>query len=488
MVLDYLQTTGLVSPEVEFKAEDYINMGYQRLTTFEVGNSGGFSLFGDSPADPMLTAYGLQEFNDMSRVHHVDPALISRTANWLLSHQNSDGSWEGKEGFHETTLTGQVARLPVTAFVVWGLLDAGFHDQSGAQSGIQYLREHQSHAEDAYVLSLVANALVAADTAERDDIQETTRVALDRLASLATVEGNSVYWNNESDTLMGSYGKAGRLETTALATLALLRANAHPDLANAALTYLVQNKDNFGTWETTQATVMSLKAMLESIRAGTENINATVTVSLNGSQSREIKVTPENFDVVQIINFDDVNIGRENIIEIDVEGEGNLMYQVTGNYYLPWEDLSKYPELVSPKDLVDIQVNYNRTELSVNDVITVDVTVILNEGQADSALIDLGIPPGFTVETADLAALVAYYQDTPEEYDFPIIERYELTGRQIIIYASNITSENALNFTYRLRAKFPLQAKTPASNVYDYYNPDVSGESIPLLLIIKNEE
>ena len=44
------------------KAEEYINLGYQRLTTFEVESSGGFSLFGDAPADRMLTAYGLQEF------------------------------------------------------------------------------------------------------------------------------------------------------------------------------------------------------------------------------------------------------------------------------------------------------------------------------------------------------------------------------------------------------------------------------------------
>ncbi len=64
LVLDYLKTTGQVSPEVQMKAEEYINLGYQRLTTFEVaGDPGGFSLFGDAPADPMLTAYGLQEFS-----------------------------------------------------------------------------------------------------------------------------------------------------------------------------------------------------------------------------------------------------------------------------------------------------------------------------------------------------------------------------------------------------------------------------------------
>ncbi|MCJ7624722.1 MAG: hypothetical protein MUO76_14570, partial [Anaerolineaceae bacterium] len=100
LVMDYLKTSGQISPEVQMKAEEYINLGYQRLTTFEVGGSGGFSLFGDAPADPMLTAYGLQEFNDMSQVHNVDPAIIQRIAAWLQSEQKSDGSWEGVSGFH----------------------------------------------------------------------------------------------------------------------------------------------------------------------------------------------------------------------------------------------------------------------------------------------------------------------------------------------------------------------------------------------------
>ena len=94
LVLDYLKTTSQAAPEVQMKAEQYINLGYQRLTTFEVKSSGGFSLFGDEPADRMLTAYGLQEFSDMSRVHDVDPALIQRAGRWLLSQQEADGSWE----------------------------------------------------------------------------------------------------------------------------------------------------------------------------------------------------------------------------------------------------------------------------------------------------------------------------------------------------------------------------------------------------------
>ena len=77
MVLDYLKATGQAVPSVQMRAEQFIGLGYQRLLTFEVdGAPGGFSLFGDPPPQTMLTAYGLMEFNDMSKVSYVDPALI----------------------------------------------------------------------------------------------------------------------------------------------------------------------------------------------------------------------------------------------------------------------------------------------------------------------------------------------------------------------------------------------------------------------------
>jgi uncharacterized protein YfaS (alpha-2-macroglobulin family) len=485
LVMDYLKTTGQTSPEVEFKAEEYINLGYQRLITFEVpGQPGGFSLFGDPPPDPMLTAYGLQEFNDMSRVHNVDTALIARTAEWLLNQQNGDGSWQGVSGFHESGLTGQVDKLPVTAYVVWGLSDAGYTDDGRTKNGTTYLREFQTQANDPYTLALVSNALVSFDMESGNKVGSQTIGVLDRLAGMAEVDGKSAVWSNNTVTVMGSYGEAGELETTALAALAFLRAQTHPDLANAALNHLVQNKDSFGTWQTTQATIFALKALLESVRSGAENVDAEVSMTLNDNIARTVRISPENFDVVQVLTFDDINIGRDNKIEIKVMGEGNLMYQIAGSYYLPWDVLPMYPELVETYDLVTIEVDYDRTELAVDDTVTVNVKVGLNDGSAESAIIDLGLPPGFVVETGDLAALVAYYNDVPDSYEFPKIERFELTGRQIIIYLTNLRSDHNLDFSYRLRAKFPLRAQAPASNVYDYYNPDTSGLSTPQTLVV----
>ena len=89
------------------------------------------------------------------------------------------------------------------------------------------------------------------------------------------------------------------------------------------------------------------------------------------------------------------------------------------------------------------------------------------------------MPPGFTVLSEDLSALVAKYKDLPKGSTLPILSRYELTGRQILVYTNNLQAGVPLTFSYRLQARFPLSAQTPASAAYDYYNPAVSGEKAP---------
>ena len=104
-------------------------------------------------------------------------------------------------------------------------------------------------------------------------------------------------------------------------------------------------------------------------------MDATVTVTLNGGQAKTVKVTPQNYDVVQLLSFDDVNPGVGNRVDIQVAGDGNLMYQVSGSYYLPWDKLAAHPDVAPAQEAVTIQVAYDRTQLAVNDTVNVRVTV-----------------------------------------------------------------------------------------------------------------
>jgi uncharacterized protein YfaS (alpha-2-macroglobulin family) len=474
LVLDYMNNTNQTAAGIRPRVEQLINLGYQKMTTFEVENRGGFSLCGDQHPDLFMTAYGLQVLSDMSRVGNVDTDLIQRAANWIFSQQYGEGYWEDINN----------DSLPLTAFIVWSLVDAGFSDDERTQTGMLYIKDQFINTEDPHVLSLIANAMVAEDIRTGAEITEATLTILDRLVSLVVKDEYSALWRSEVGTLMGSEDIVGSIETTALVTLAFLRANRHLELANEAINTLVQMRDNFGTWHTTQATVFTLKALLQSIRSSFETSDASVSITLNDSQTRTININQWNLDEVQIISFDDIDKGKENSLNISVEGEGSLMYQVSGGLYLPWESISNFPQFTGGSPLVDIDVAYDQTSVSVNDVVAVDVSLSLVEGFAKTFLVELGIPPGFTVEMEDLSTLVKSYERDPEDRLGTIVERFELTGQQILIYISNLSVKNPLEFSYRLKAIYPSTTKTPPSRAYDFYNPGVLGVSPPQLLIV----
>lgn len=473
LILDYLNRTGRSAPEVRMKAEQFVATGYQRLLTYEV-QGGGFSLFGNPPATLMHTAYGLMEFADMKRVYAVDAAIIDRTARWLLAQQNSDGSWGGRgtPGYMESWTTLSNDRLPTTAYITWALLEAGYAQESGTIRALSYLREHWNEAGDAYSLALVANALVAQPSAD-----SVTTGVLNKLASFATREQDAARWSSRAQSFTGASGNVADLETTALATHALLKGKQHSDLALAALRYLTRAKDSFGTWQSTQATILSLKAFLASLDFKSGEPDATVSVSLNGRPAQTVRLSPDQADVVHIVTFDEDVPGGENHIRLQLSGQNtdNLMYQVTASAYVPWRQA---PVETTP---VQIGVTYDKSQLYVGDEIRTRVVITLDTAHPPIqwAIVDLGVPPGFEVVGEDLDALIAQ-----SAHQVTRIRRYELTGSQIILYMENL--DYKISFEYRLRAKFPLRAQAPSASVYDYYNPEVSGQQSPVLVNVSS--
>jgi len=166
LVTDYLAQTNQLKPDIQLKAESLMSAGYQRLLTFEHAG-GGFSWFGEQDPKPFLsvTAFGLMEFGDMAKVQTVDPAMLARTTQWLVSQQASDGSWAGDMSEFFTFQTSLVRN---TAFVVWSLASSGYRGPELAR-GLAYVTQNLAaggsaagQASDAYTLSIVANAFLTA--------------------------------------------------------------------------------------------------------------------------------------------------------------------------------------------------------------------------------------------------------------------------------------------------------------------------------------
>ena len=93
MILRYLLSHTGVNPGLVKRAQALLDAGLKRLTTFECREK-GYEWFGGDPGHEALTAYGLMEFTEMSAVtNNVDPAMLVRTRNWLMSRRDGKGGF-----------------------------------------------------------------------------------------------------------------------------------------------------------------------------------------------------------------------------------------------------------------------------------------------------------------------------------------------------------------------------------------------------------
>ncbi len=461
LTLDYLRANHKINPEIQMKAEQYINIGYQRLVTFEC-KSGGFSWFGNEPAHQVLTAYGLLEFSDMSKVHEVDPAVIQRTQNWLASKQQAGGSWnESGPGIAEGIINRQTGALRTTAYIGWALAESGYHGPALSHA-VSYVKDHWTEAHDPYTLAVILNMLAKVEL----ESDSTNKVA-ERLIEMAKSDEQTAWWPTDSPTFTGAANKGADLETSGLAAYALLKWGRNAGFTNRALAYLVKSKDSFGTWQSTQGTVWALKSLLFASKGGGSGTAGTLTVSLNGSNATSIKITPEDSDVMKQVALTPFLKPGNNQVSLKYSGNGSLLYQVSGRYYTPWTEEARPIGRLEP---LSIAVVYDKRSLVQDDIAHVAVTVHNNtERIAEMPLIDIGIPPGFDVIPDQLAALVKAGK----------ISKYTVAGRQLIVYIEKLGPTETLTINYEVRAKYPVKAKTPSSKIYLYYSPDKSATSAP---------
>jgi uncharacterized protein YfaS (alpha-2-macroglobulin family) len=466
LALDYMKQTGKLTPEVHAKAEGFIATGYQRLLTFEVPG-GGFSWFGQPPANKILTAYGLMEFNDMSKVSDVDPRLIERTRNWLIAQQQPDGSWKPDTYFINEGATNRFNTnlLRITAYIAWSLANTGYHGAAVGKAK-QYVESYAGPQPDAYTLAVIAN--FAADYGEDRDF---TRRAMQALLDAHKENGDQVSWTAQ-ETSVYSTGESAAVETTGLAAQALVKWGQASETVHKALNFLTSKRDANGNWGTTQATIMALRALLLATRFSASDVRGTVDILLDGKTTATLQLTADNNDLFHQYVFKGIDAQKGASVQLRFAGSGGLAWQIVGRSFLPWTEKSAAEPL-------SIQVTYDRTHLAENDIATATATIRNHLPKfANMVMVDLGIPPGFDLLSEDLQSI----QEKSAAADSGRLEKFSLTATQAILYFNSLAPGQTVTLHYRLRAKYPIRAHTFESRIYEYYDPQVSASAPPVQL------
>jgi uncharacterized protein YfaS (alpha-2-macroglobulin family) len=145
-------------------------------------------------------------------------------------------------------------------------------------------------------------------------------------------------------------------------------------------------------------------------------------------------------------------------VALTFSGEGKTSYNLVSNYNVPWAEAPT--ETTGP---LSVAIAYDRTQLVVDETVTASVTVQNNTNSPQNmALVTLGLPPGFEVQREDFDP---YLQAGT-------LSRFEVTGKQLILYVSELAPNATLQFDYRLKATLPVKASDGGGSVYPYYQPD----------------
>ncbi len=471
LALDYLRRTRKNAPEVEAKARQYIHLGYQRLLSFEVPG-GGFDWFGRPPANVVLTAYGLLEFKDMARVHDVDPAVIARTRAWLLAQRDKASLWSPKDKgmLHEDPVNAgrdfEEAQLATTAYVAWAVFSGGQRASPLEPVRIFLHQQSPERISNPHTLALMCNAMLALEPTGED-----AAPFLDRLIELrqTTPDGKGVFWQMTPGTYTTFYGRSrsGDVETTSLAALALIQSGRHSSIASRALAWIVQQKGPNGTWYSTQATVLALKALIAGTgHIGREDRERRIHLTLGKTELPDVVIPPDQADVMHLVPLTNhLRPGRQTLT-LRIDGDAAVDFQAAWRYHVA--------DALPPaeKEPLTVEVHYERGRQDGS--VPVTATVRNNRDEpAPMVVLDLPVPAGFVLDTASLDHLVP---DT--------IAKYQVTPRQVIVYLRDLRRGRPLELAYMLRATGKVNVNVAPARVYEYYSPEreafsKGGERLP---------
>ena len=488
------------------KARRFIQLGYQRLLNYRA-EDGGFTYWGRGEADIALTAYALRFLHDAREFVGADEEVVKDARQWLLKQQRLDGSWPAYD-YYSQRIENQRSTALLTAFVARVLAltesDTKLEDASAKQEpagtmspelgrALSYLLPKTEAIDEPYLIA--SYALAAIDAGDRTGA---TR-AMARLRALAHAEGDTAYWALETSTPFYGWGLAGRVEATALAVQALARyAGTQPGqatplpqsidpLVRRGLLFLLRQKDNYGVWYSTQATINVLDTLVTLIATDSVSdpkrtrIAPLVDIIIDGRLATSVKVSDDG-QAAPLVRADISRFLKNGANRIELRraaGSGFASVQLVTNYYLPWSvsTAAKNSALkTGVASSLHLTTTFDRNTASIGEEIACHVKAerVGFHGYG-MMLAEIGLPPGADVDRASL-------ETTMKSSDWAI-SQYDVLPDRVVVYLW--PRAGGIDFDFKFRPRFALAAKTAPSVVYDYYNPEARAVVLPATFVVK---
>jgi alpha-2-macroglobulin-like protein len=445
MVMSYMKEQKVVDESIMKRATDLLSSGYKRLTTFETKEK-GYEWFGAAPGHEALTAYGLMQFNDYSKVMDgVDQGMIQRTSDWLMSRR------DGKGGFMRSGKAidqfGYADQDVTNAYVVYALSEANNKD---------ILREANAcfdvamKDKDPYQLALIANTMF--------NLNQVAKAQQALAALMATQKGDGTFTGTKG-SITRSGGISLTVETTSLAVLAMIKSGkADPKGLETAVQSIVSARSGAGGFGSTQGTILGLKAMVEYTKyAKKTDESGIVEIHVDGKKVAEQAYEAGRRDAVEIKGLE-AYLGQGNhTIEVKYKGVKNpLPYSIAVDYHTNMPNSAK-------ECVVGLKTKLSATTVAMGGTVRLSATLTnrTKEGQPMTMAI-IGLPAGLSAQPWQLKEMV----------EKKVIDFYEITGNNVVCYYRQMAPGEVREINLDLKAEIPGVYTAPASSAYLYYTAE----------------
>ncbi|XP_037370273.2 pregnancy zone protein [Talpa occidentalis] len=472
-VLNYLNETQQLTPEIKSRATDYLISGYQRQLNYK-HRDGSYSTFGElysrNEGNTWLTAFVLKTFAQARSYIFIDKAHITQALIWLSQKQKENGCFQSSGSLLNNAIKGGVEdEVTLSAYITIALLEIPLPLTHPVVRNAIFCLESAwnttkegSHASHSYTKALLAYAFALAGNQD-----SRRRELLNSLDKEAVKEDNSIHWERPQkprapmEPFYQPQAPSAEVEMTSYVLLAYLTARPAPtseELTTATniAKWITKQQNSLGGFSSTQDTVVALHALSRYGAATFTRSGKTAQVTIQNSQtfSTNFHVDNNNLLLLQQISLPEL----PGEYAITVTGERCVYLQTSMKYnILPEKEDSPFAlEVQTLPQTCDGPKAHTSFQVSLN------ISYTGSRAVSNMVIVDVKMVSGFIPLKSTVKMLERSSQ----------VSRTEVNTNHVLIYVEQVTNQT-LSFSFTVLQDIPVRDLKPAIvKVYDYYETD----------------
>ncbi|NWS06084.1 A2ML1 protein, partial [Motacilla alba] len=461
-ILQYLNKTKQLNPEIKDKALKFLTTGYQRQLLYK-HDDGSYSAFGkgDEQGNTWLTAFVARSFGQASSHIYIDKDHVRSALRWLQKHQLPSGCFQSVGKLFNNDLKGGVDdTISLTAYIAAALVELHLErNDTMLENALHCLKKVTLDETSLYVKALMAYVFTLSKDMEM-------RKQLLNMVQKETVLLFHIFLPPSAQLLTSK--SAGEKSSSMIETVAyiVLAHVSKPDLSlnEASVSKLVRwlsaQRNAFGGFASTQDTVVSLQALAQYAALIPQEIrDVKVAVKGKGASPLEFHVHRNNKLVLHQASL----LADTGTYIVQATGSGCVYVQ---RCFLPHQT-TLYYNIPPPKKeevfLLDVETvpkecDGVRKEFDIH----VSVRYVGDRGTSNMALVEVEMLSGF----------IPVQSSVKELEKVPLVKKTEIKPDKITIYLEEL-GESSLKLNISVEQDVEVQnLKAATVHVYDYYKPD----------------